>query len=301
MLAQTESRSFLHQLLLNTPPLPFESALLPALFDITREGSTASIGDLVDLIERSQKLAAHILTAANSALYGQEFKVSSLHRAVSLMGVREVRTLALMEGMASILKAAQLPKGLEAGVLWRHQLRTAAVARALASELTPKPAGPCSAPPAKGKRLSLAPDEAYAAGLLHDVGKVIFAAARPDLWEAVDEYRRKHNLQAHEAEEACLGLDHAVIGAEVMHRWQLPMLLTEPVNWHHAPEMATDYAAEARLLAAADIVAYTDIEASGELCGEALALLPEKADAVALGAAAVRGIACVESFVWFMH
>ncbi|SBV95794.1 Metal dependent phosphohydrolase [uncultured delta proteobacterium] len=287
MQPSTESRSFLQKLLQNPPSLPFESALLPMLFAVTREDSKAPTDDLVALIERSQKLASHVLTIANSALYGMEFKVSTLRRAVSILGVCEIRTLVILSGTAAVFKEAKLPKDFNAAGLWSHQLKVAAVAKVLACELG-GPSGVCGPSAAEEDRLVMLPDEAYVAGLLHDIGKVFFAISRPDLWEIVEECRRKNGQRFCEAEDAYWGMDHALIGAEVLHIWKLPLLLTEPINWHHAPELAPAYKMDARLLAAADCIVHNEPDAEGRLCEEALALLPEGCDAAALGMAAAQ-------------
>ncbi|MDL2209329.1 HDOD domain-containing protein [Desulfovibrio sp. OttesenSCG-928-O18] len=270
--------------------LPFEPMLLPMLFAVTSEESTASTDDLVALIERSQKLAVRILTIANSASYGMEFKVSSLHRAISILGVREIRTLAVMVGTASLIRGAQLPKDFDAAGLWRHQLKTAAIARALAAGLG-GPCGICGPDAPKEDRLSMAPDEAYVAGLLHDIGKVFFAIGRPDLWAEVEALRAQGGGQFFEAEYAYWGMDHALIGAEVLHHWQLPLLLTEPINWHHAPELAPAYILESRLLAAANLIAHSEQEKQEELCEEAVCLLPEGVNIAALGVAVAQAVA----------
>ena len=266
--------------------------LLPALFSVTQENSTASTGDVVALIERSQKLAVRVLALANSAAYGREREVASLHRAVSVVGIREIRVLVVMVGMSSIIKGVQLPSNFNADVFWRHQLDVAAVAKALAAALG-GPSGVCGPAASEEDRLGMAPDEAYATGLLHDIGKVFFAAERPDLWEAVEALWKRDASQYWEAENAYWGMDHALIGAKVLHHWKLPMLLTEPVNWHHEPELAATHKMETRLLAAANRIVHSGSGAAGVLCQEAVSLLPDGADAVALGEAVADALAAV--------
>ena len=294
MQPQNESRSFLQRLLQNPTSLPFEPALLPMLFAVTREDSVASTSDVVALIERSQKLAAHVLAIANSAAYGLEFTVSTLHQTISVLGIREVRTMAVLVGTASVIKGMKLPKNFDVTTLWRHQLKVAAIAKALAAELG-GPSGPCRPSAAAENRLEMAPDEAYVAGLLHDIGKVFFAASRPDLWEAVEAIWLHNARQYFEAENDYWGMDHALIGATVLHYWKLPLLLTEPINWHHAPEQAPTYAMEARLLAAANHIAHSPFDTKGELCEEAISLLPEGADAAALKDAVMQHLADVDA------
>lgn len=292
MQAQKESRLFLQKLLQNPPSLPFEPTLLPMLFAVTKEESTSSVSDLVALIEHSQKLASRVLAIANSAAYGMAFKVSSLQRAVSILGIREIRTLTVLVGTASVISDARLPKNFDTATLWRHQLRVAAIASCLTAELGGA-SGLCGPSARAEERLEIAPDEAYMAGLLHDIGKVFFAAARPDLWEAVQALWQESGQGYAEAENAYWSMDHALIGAQVLHCWKLPLLLTDPISWHHAPELATAYKMEARLLAAADHIAEAGLDENGALDAPALSFLPKACDASALGAVVARNLATV--------
>jgi len=284
------SRAFLHKLLQHPPILPFEPALLPMLFAMTREDSTASIRDLVTLIEHSQNLASRVLALANSAAYGLAFKVSALHQAISILGIREIRRMVLLVGISSAIRETKLPKAFGITALWKHQLNVAAVTKALTVELGGA-SGVCGPLAKEEDRLNMAPDEAYVIGLLHDIGKVFFAAGRPDLWEAVEEIRKKGGQRYVEAENSYWSIDHALIGARVLHSWKLPLLLTEPINWHHAPELAPTYTMEARLLAAADHIVHSGLDAESGLCEEAVALLPEGTDAAALAVAMAQSLA----------
>ena len=290
MWSQNEARSFLQNLLQNLPTLPFEPALLPMLFAATKEDSNASMGELVALIERSQKLTVRVLAMANSASYGQEFQVSTLHRAINILGISEIRILLVIVGMSSIIKRSKLPANFDINELWDHQFKVATIAKVLAAELGGC-SGLCGPGAAEGTHLIMAQDEAYIAGLLHDIGKILFAASRPDLWEEINK-NWNHSRQAYfEAENACWGIDHALIGARVLHHWQLPSLLTEPINWHHAPELAPVYKMETRLLAAANYIGHSESARENGLCEEAILLLPQEIDAVAIGTAIKRALA----------
>jgi len=285
-----QSRSFLRKLLQHPPKLPFEPALLPMLLAMTREDSTASTRDLITLIERSQKLTARMLTLANSAAYGLEFRISTLHQAINILGVNEIRLLVLLLGVSSAVSETKLPKTFSLSAQWMHQLKVAAIMKTLATELgsAPSVCGPLAK---EEDRLKIAPGDAYITGLLHDIGKVFFAASRPDIWEAIEEIWKKNGGQFFEAEHTYWSIDHALIGARVLHTWKLPLSLTEPINWHHAPELATTYKMETRLLAVADHIEHSDLDVENGLCEEALSLLPEGIDTAALAAAIAQSLA----------
>ncbi|MDR2605235.1 MAG: HDOD domain-containing protein [Desulfovibrio sp.] len=283
-----DARAFLEEIAGNPPGLPYDPLLLPKLFDASREGSRVSLEEITAGIGKSQDLAVRILSSANSALYALESTVTSLSRAVSVLGLKEVRNVALMVGADTWLRNAKLPAGFDAAGALRHQILAAELAQALARTLQ-------GADPA----MRIKPDEAYAAGLLHDIGKVFLALRRPRVWAAVEELRAAARLSFAEAEDEYWSIDHALVGARVLQYWKLPLLLTDSISWHHAPQLAPDYAAEARLLCAADILAHEGLGPDGSLPARTADLLPENADLAALAAAARAAAAKAESMTGF--
>lgn len=290
MQTQKESRLFLQKLLQNPPMLPFDPKLLPLLFAVTQEGSNASMKSVVSLIEQSPRLTTRVLAVANSAAYGLEFKVSTLQRAISIMGLREVRLLVLMVGMSSFIREAQLPKEFDTNKFWNHLLSVANISRALANVFG-NAAVACGADANPDERLVMVPDEAYIAGLLHDVGKLFLAAARPDIWEKIVAKEQAEGMGTFEAEHAEWGMDHALIGAAVLHHWKLPLILTEPINLHHAPELATSFKMEARLLAVANCLARCSHDTPAKLGDDVLEYLPHGCDPEAVSAAVFQSMA----------
>ncbi len=243
-----KAQAFMANLADNSPELPFEPTLLPELFSATAESSLQNAAHIAGLVERSQGLAARILRLANAAYYGMQTKVSSLSRAVQLLGLHEVRNIILQLGVSSAVGKLPLPKAFPFEKLWEHQLFTANMARALANAMaqTGRTDG------------GVSPDELYAAGLLHDMGKTMLAAFCPDEWAAIRDLEKTENISFAEAEEQYWGLDHAVVGARLLTFWGIPRKLTELVSWHHLPRHAkAEYQAAARILAAANLLAHT--------------------------------------------
>lgn len=283
-----EARNFLADLAEKPPWLPYEPALLPMLFSATREDSKATIDDITALIERSQKLASRVLAIANSAMYALESTVTTLKRAVSILGLREVRTVVIMVGAISAIKGAKLPKRFDEEKIWLHHLRTAAIAKALTTYLNDQyKKGRID----KKDALGMDPDEAYVTGLLHDIGKVFLAAVRPDIWEKIEEIRKDVGISFAEAEDAYWGMDHALVGAQVLHYWKIPLLITDPINWHHAPNVAPAYRAETAMLSAADMIANSPDAEHGDMPCDALLLLPQGIDPGQIAAVVKRTLA----------
>lgn len=229
------AQALLDELLRRPPQLPYDPGLLRELFDSTRDDSMAPLAVVAGVVNKAQGLAARVLSLANSAYYGLQSEVTSVQRAVAVLGMAEIRALVLALGVSRMIDRSRLPAAFDLREYWGHQLSVAAGCRLLARRVPGCDAETC-----------------YTAGLLHDLGKLLIAAYRPDNWAAIRQLAADANLTDSEAEERQLGLDHGVVGARLLSFWDLPMALTEPVNWHHAPHLAGEYERAALVVHVAD-------------------------------------------------
>jgi len=252
--------------------LPFSPDLLTRLFGLTDDGGTTPLEAIASAIAEDQGLSTRVLAMANSAFYGLQSQVRSVGRAVAVLGLREVRGLVLALGMRGLAAKRPLPPGFALPPYLEHQLAVAVTAMTLARQTG-----------------AMDPDDAFTAGVLHDLGKLLTALYRPNDWLAEEALVAAENLPWHEAEERHFGLDHGLIGAMVLRSWNLPEQLTEPVNWHHAPEAAPGSREPGRLLCLADACAreVTGTPSPGIAPTKALALGVGLSLAAALEATAV--------------
>ncbi len=220
--------------------LPYSLTLLRDLFDMTSDHSDVSMHDVAETLGKDQGLTMKVLAMANSAFYGLQAKVSTLPRALTLLGMREIRHLVLVLGVQSICSRSSLPSGFDLHGYWKHQFQVAAICRELGHLLQ------------RNSHPTLDPDLLYTAGLLHDLGKLLTAMHRPQDWEAVQAACAAEGIPSFVAEDRHWGLEHGLVGAMTMNAWNLPQELTEPVNWHHAPHLAGEYQTQARLCCIAD-------------------------------------------------
>lgn len=231
------AQALLDDLLRRPPKLPYDPGLLRELFESTRDDSMAPLSVVAGVVNKAQGLAARVLSLANSAYYGLQSEVTSVQRAVTVLGMAEIRTLVLTLGVSRMIDRSRLPAAFNLREYWTHQLSVAACCRLLARRLPGCDAETC-----------------YTAGLLHDLGKLLIAAYRPDIWLAIRRLAMDANITDSEAEDQRLGLDHGVVGGRLLAFWDLPMALTEPVNWHHAPRLAGEYERVALVVHVADAV-----------------------------------------------
>ncbi|MFL5300903.1 MAG: response regulator [Anaeromyxobacteraceae bacterium] len=209
----------------------------PALY----QALTAALGDpdvdvkkLAALVTQDVGLASRVLRLVNSAYCGLAQRVSSIDAAITRLGLNTLRHLALT---VEVFRGFDGRGGAAFDELEQHALLTARIARRLA----PNPA---------------AADVAFAAGLLHDAGKLVLMSRAPALYErAVEETRRRAESPC-VIEKELVGADHAEIGAYLLGLWDIPHAIIEPVAHHHSqPYVNADKGAIVRVVAAADALA----------------------------------------------
>jgi HD-like signal output (HDOD) protein len=171
--------------------------------------------DLLQAIQQDAALALRIMRTVNSSFYGLPRQVADLKRAITLLGFKEIRNLVLSAYVADLFRAGGGHGTYSRRGLWNHLVGVGAVARLIARVGAQVP-----------------PQEAYLAGLLHDVGLIL-----------LDQYLHRPFCQVVDAlggdrpicevEREILGFDHALLGQYVAARWQLPEPLTTAVRHHH--------------------------------------------------------------------
>jgi putative nucleotidyltransferase with HDIG domain len=219
----------------NLPTIPPVLAGIVALID----SDTAGARRLVELIERDQSLTAKLLRLANSAFFGQSRRVSTVPRAILLLGFSTVRNLALGVKVWEALGGDVTRKRLEE--LWAHAITVAVCAKAMA-----------------GRLRACDPDEAFTAGLLHDVGRLVIAVRFRDMyWDTVGGADESEAVE--ERERETFGVDHAEVGGWLLEAWALPPIIVEAVRQHHEVEPR---AGLPRVLALTNrLVSWTDVTA----------------------------------------
>jgi HD-like signal output (HDOD) protein/CheY-like chemotaxis protein len=222
--------------------LPSPPTTYLELCQLEHNGRSGTRG-LVEVVERDPALATRVLQLANSAMLGVARRVDSIEQAVALVGVELLKSLALASRLSGAASASAIAPA-DLAREQRHSLASAAVARRLAVH----------AAPGRG-------DEAFAAGLLHDVGRLVLAMFGPV--GGADTVARGPTGDTPDimaSERARFGLDHSAAGAHLLQRWGLPSSLVEVVASHHEP------VSEAGLVAADPLVTLVHV---GSLLAEA--------------------------------
>jgi putative nucleotidyltransferase with HDIG domain len=178
----------------------------------------ASLADAARIIGRDVAMTANIMKLVNSAFFGARQTIASIDRAVAYLGMDTLGALVLGHGVFQSRASRVTESVLEE--LWRHSLRTATVARAIALyERFPRARA----------------EEAFLAGMLHDVGKVVFATRNP----------RASSLDL----DALADAHHAMVGAYLLGLWGFPSHIVEATAQHHTPSRRSDPGFDVTVLA----------------------------------------------------
>ncbi|MFA6499986.1 MAG: HDOD domain-containing protein [Desulfurivibrionaceae bacterium] len=204
---------------------------LPTISTVANEINVSAKNDsltaksLGAIITRDPALTATVLKLANSAYYGMSREVTSLERAVTVLGFDTIKNLALTLSVFHVFKN-QEGQLFDLKDLWYHSLAVALAAKHLALH---SPALACD------KTL---PEQAFICGILHDIGKIAFAQNLPaELAEILKQTRSGTSAQ-HEIEKTILGFNHQKAGQAMAETWNFPEDYQTVIRMHHAPSVA---------------------------------------------------------------
>ena len=193
------------------------------------EAST-SASDIGKVISQDTGLTARLLKIVNSSFYGFPSKIETVTRAVTVIGLRELRGLVL--AASAIETFSKIPNDILNMVqFWRHSVYCGVVAQLLADR--------CNV---------LHSERLFVAGLLHDIGKLILCHRLPSEARLVMDTLKNEKLLDFNVEQDILGFDHAEVGGELIKVWQMPSSLEYALRYHHQPAKADDFAMEVSLI-----------------------------------------------------
>ncbi len=182
--------------------------------------------EIAQLISYDPGLTSKVLRMTNSAAYGFQRQISSVQHGIMILGFNTVRGLVLSASIFKMFEGQSEAKGLSHKAFWEHSMATAIVSRSVAEEL---------------KLPDM--DDAFSAGMLHDIGKIVLDVYFKKYYVYVLNKARKTRVPFHGVpfimvEQDVLETDHSEIGAFLANKWKLPITITEVIQFHHAPQKA---------------------------------------------------------------
>ena len=189
----------------------------------------ASANDLKRVISLDPVLTGRVLKLINSAYYMLGIPISSLTRAIIMLGVNTVKNLALSYSILGNIKGKSTCLSFSADEFWRHSLCVGVVAKLLAT---------LKGVPVTGQ------EEFFVAGLLHDLGKLPLYMQFPEEYHRVCENAHSGQKSLYRNETRFLGVDHGAVGGIIAKKWRLGSILVESLSYHHCPGDGPDKSRE---------------------------------------------------------
>jgi HD-like signal output (HDOD) protein len=203
------------------------------------EDPKSTAKDLQNLIKHDVALSAKILKVVNSAFYGLPRQVSSVDRAIILLGLSTVKNIAVATSVTKLFSANRLSTKFTAKDLWQHSLACGVFAKMIAQS--------------RGMENA---DEMFVAGLMHDLGVVVEKQVYSKELSEIIDYAQANHTDLCQVELEMLGADHQAFGNALAGKWKFPHLFQLTTGYHHQPFKASEQYQEIAALAhLADILA----------------------------------------------
>ena len=213
---------FLNRIETHIDRMPSLSVTSTRVLEICNNPRTSAI-DLNRVIELDPVLMGQVLRLVNSAFYGRRHSVTTLPRAIIMLGVNTVKNLVLSLAVLKVMK-----EGVEYTVFsmedfWMHSLCTGVAARWLA-DAKRLPSDVCW--------------DCFVGGLLHDLGKIPLNSLFPAEYSDIFANAAENRVPLHAAEQSVLGFDHMQVGGMIARKWKLGAMLEDCLASHHCPDKA---------------------------------------------------------------
>jgi len=214
---------------------------IPHTMQMVMEGLESEVSNaftLQKIIEQDPSITSKILKVANSSYYSPITKISSVSRAIVMMGYDEIRSLVVSCSLAGVFPENLGFAEFGSTELWLHSIGVGIAARMI------------------GRRLNdIDPETMFTAGMMHDLGRLVYCLYLKDEMHALLDRARAEGCSLDQAEESS-GLTHGEVGAYLALRWQLGDLLIEVIHHHHHPRLAGKYARPAAVINLADALVF---------------------------------------------
>lgn len=215
-----QSNRTLDRIISSIGDLPASPAIVSSLMSLTAN-INANLNTICKTIMVDQSLAARVLRLSNSSFYGRAKEVYTLREAIILLGFKTLRSLVVASSTHTLYQGVSDQRFRD--TLWEHTLAAALASRLIAQAINHPGV-----------------EEAFLAGLMHDIGKLVLMQKIPDQYQAVLVAAEQTGRTHAELEQEKLGFDHTEVGRLLLQKWAFPRLLVQAVADHHHPQGADE-------------------------------------------------------------
>jgi len=202
--------------------MPSLSTTVTKVLEVCNRPNT-SPNDLNRVISLDPVLTGQVLKLINSAYYSLPNQITSLTRAIIMLGLNTVKNLALSTAILGNLKGGEAGDVMSMDAFWTHSISVGVTAKALAAR--------------KGVSVLML-EEFFVAGLLHDLGKIPLSSRFPEEYQQTLQLAKLEQGALERAEALVFGFDHGEVGRLIAEKWKLSPTLVESMRCHHEPNRA---------------------------------------------------------------
>ncbi len=213
-----ESKSQLHKIIMSTRDLPAMPQVASKVLELSSDPNT-SAAQLQQVISDDQAMTARILKIANSAMYSCSRKIKTLTEAIVMLGFNSIRSLVVTSAARNLYNTRKSRSGLKERLLWEHSIGAGFACRLMAQKYAPA-----------------LTEEAFLAGLMHDIGKLVLNIRTPEKFDEIVQVVYNENLSFHVTEQEHFGFTHAEVGALLVKKWKLSPVMEDVIKNHHNAE-----------------------------------------------------------------
>lgn len=214
------------------PALP---AIVTKIMAVTANPES-SANDLMQIILPDQAMCTTILKVANSAFFGIPREVSTIERAVVVLGYEEIKNIVIGKAIFSSFPKMTKETRHRVGLFWEHTFTCGLAAKII------------------GEHLHLSPSELFIAGLIHDIGKLAMFLTFPEQYPILRELANHPLFNDIAEEQKHFAISHDQVGLQLAKKWLLPEQLIAAIGYHHAPRDAASFRQYPLIIQVADIL-----------------------------------------------
>lgn len=185
------------------------------------EDPKTSSDDLAQVILQDQAISSKVLKLVNSPFYGYSGRINTINQGIVILGFNAVKNLVLSTSVLEAFKGARSGEAFRMDHLWVHSASVAGTAKLLAER-----AGGAD------------PEEAFVAGLLHDIGKILLWISEPKLLAGCIAASKTHRIPLSDVERKVIGFGDNELAAVLAEKWKFPTSLKDALRWRIQPEFA---------------------------------------------------------------
>jgi HD-like signal output (HDOD) protein len=198
------------------PTIPTMPMIIVEALELIKDPSS-NVAKLSNVVSKDISITTEVLKLVNSAYYGFPYQITTINKAIALLGLKKIKSLLMSIAVKQIMTSSSGKQ------LWEHSIKCAVGSQLVASSL--------------GYDNT---EEFFTMGLLHDVGKTVMELYDRAVFNEINQLVEV-GADRLVTEKMLVGFDHSEIGEELLLRWNLPAMISSCVRYHHNPRLSDEF------------------------------------------------------------